>query len=981
MPQILTARRIPATLLAIALIASVASVVTAPSRPAHAANLPRGTVTILTDSDPQPLPGASEHHKFRVSCSTVSVVADGWYAALEATGTYRGTLVFFSGGGGNFYWSAEKKGAGFLVDQLRADGFRILQVRWAKAWEDASPGESAGAGVGCRPASITEFLHDTEYDPAVPPGQAPGICGFCIAGPSGGSAQVAYALSHYELDSKLDGVFPLSGPTHAAITKGCTAERRWVQYRYDGVSTRRIDGPFGYVEASGPFARANGPCKNRIESWAPEWDAAAIDLGGGDYHHPATRVHLLIGQMDKVLRAHANDYRQALGAGGSPWVGYELVPGMGHGITEFTDGTPLAQTTKVEEFPGLWRLRNDFLLTDPAVLPACNNGFDDDGDGGIDLADTGCTAAADASELGTGVCDNGLDEDGDGRYDYSSDDFGDAGCESTADPSEQVPFGTTNLQCDDGVDNDGDGRIDFPADPGCTDPGDKFPSGNSEKQSGGGEAPIICDDGIDNDNDGFTDFLIAGGGDPDCASPEGTSETATVSISDWTDSEGGTAAFEIGMSSPAASNVTVQYSTTAGTATAPADFTAKTANVTILAGSMGPVTATVDVIEDQLDEADETFTVNLSIVSGPAGIGDGSAVGTILDDDPEPVLSVTGQSASEAASGGQIHFTVTLAPASGKTVTVSYATANGTAQAPGDYTATSGLLSFTAGQTGKTVAVPIVNDTAVEPDETFTLSLSSPNGATIGQGTATGTITNDDSTGGGGVTITITDKTVTEPDTGQTVSARFTVKLSQSSTQTVTVTFATAPGTATAGSDYKHKTGTITFSPGVTKKTVAIKVLGDVAVEPDETFFIDLSAAVNATILDPQGLGTIVNDDPTPDTGESGITISDRTVTERDDGEKGKARFTVSLASASSETITVDVATAPGTATAGAAGDYLSKSITLTFSPGQLTKQVAVTVLGDGLDEPDETFFVNLSNPVGATITDGQGLGTIVDND
>jgi hypothetical protein len=844
-----------------ALLTSVLSVVTAPSRPAHAANLPRGTVTILTDSDPQPLPGASEHHKFQVSCSTVSVVADGWYAALEPIGTYRGTLVFFSGGGGNFYWSKEKKGAEILLERLRSDGFRILQVRWALAWENASPGEPAGAGVACRPASIVEYLHDNEY-PVPPPPAVPGICGFCIAGPSGGSAQVGYTLSHYSLDSKLDGVFPLSGPTHAAIAKGCTSERRWLQYRYDGGSIKRLDGPFGYTQASGPFAEANGPCRNALDSWVPEWEAASIDIGGGDYQHPATRVHILMGALDKTLRAHGNDYLRALGAGGSPWVGYELVPGMGHGISEFTDGRPLDEATELEHFPALTRLRNDFLLTDPTKLPACNNGFDDDGDGGIDLADGGCADAVDATEIGTAVCDNGVDEDADGRYDFSSDEFGDEGCASTADDNEK---GTASQHCDDGIDNDGDGRTDFPADPGCSEPGDESPGGNGEKHPAGAQKPIVCDDGVDNDGDGKTDYLASGLGDPDCASPEGTSETATVSfLSDWTDSEGGAAAFQIGMSSPASSDVTVQYSTTAGTATAPADFTAKTATVTIPTGSAGPVTATVDVVEDPLDEADETFTVNLSIVSGPAGIGigDGSAVGTILDDDAEPVVSVTGQSASEAVSGGQLQFTVTLAPASGRTVTVSYATSNGTAQAPGDYTTTSGVLTFTPGQTSQTVGVPIVNDTAVEPDESFTLSLSSPNGATIGQGTATGTITNDD-TGGGGVTISITDKSVIEPDTGQNVAARFTVSLSATSTQTVTVRFTTAPGTAVAGTggDYKHKTQVITFNPGVKNKTVAITVLGDVAVEPNETFFVNLTEPVNATILDPQGLGTIVNDD------------------------------------------------------------------------------------------------------------------------
>ena len=860
MRQLLTPRRLPATLLVIVLLAAGFSVVTAERRPALAATLPLGTVTPLPNPEPQPLPGASRHQKFRVDCSTVAVDHEGYYAVLDAIGTYRGTVLFFSGGGGNFYWSKGKPSAVYLVNRLREDGFRVLQVRWVGGpWEDASMGEQAGAGVACRPASIIKYLRDTEY-PA-PPSPVPGICGFCIAGPSGGSAQVSYALSHFGLDTALDGVFPLSGPTHAAIAKGCSPNRRWVQYRYDGISTRRIDGPFGFVGStgSGPFAAENGPCRNRIESWTPQWNAASIDIGGGDYVHPTTRVHVVMGQLDKVLRAHGNDYRRALEVAGSPWVGYELVPGMGHGITEYNPG---GGTSTLEDYPGLLRLWNGLRLTDPTKLPACNNGHDDDGDGAVDLADTsGCTDALDASELGTAVCDDGVDQDGDGRLDHTADDFGDLGCASTADADEQDP----SLQCDDGLDNDGDGRTDFPADPACVSPADQSPLANPEKQiTVADEVAIICDDGVDNDGDGRTDYLANGLGDPDCLSPEGTSEFPTVSIADPLDEfaeGGGSANFAVVLSSPVGTAVVVSYSTANGTAIAPGDYSATTASLTFPANSTGPLTASVPLQEDQLDEADETFSVNLSIVSGPADVGDGSATATIQDDDSEPSLSVSGQTVSEGAPAGFVRFTVTLTPASGRTVSVSYSTANGTALAPADYTAQAGVLTFTEGQTTKTVDVPVVNDTTVEPSETFTLSLNGPTGATIAPpGSATGTITNDD-VPGGLPTITISDKTVLEPDTGGTVAARFTVTLSTTSSQTVTVTFTTANGTALSGSDYKAKNGTITFTPGQKSKTVSITVMGDVADEPNETFFVNLTNPVNATIADAQGVGTITNDD------------------------------------------------------------------------------------------------------------------------
>jgi hypothetical protein len=112
---------------------------------------------------------------------------------------------------------------------------------------------------------------------------------------------------------------------------------------------------------------------------------------------------------------------------------------------------------------------------------------------------------------------------------------------------------------------------------------------------------------------------------------------------------------------------------------------------------------------------------------------------------PKPSVSVANVSQSEGDSGSQpAAFTVSLSKASPLRVTVAYTTADGTANAGTDYTATSGTLAFAPGQTSQTVAVPVVGDTAFEPDETFTLTLSNPVNATLATATATGTITNND---------------------------------------------------------------------------------------------------------------------------------------------------------------------------------------------------------------------------------------------
>ena len=230
--------------------------------------------------------------------------------------------------------------------------------------------------------------------------------------------------------------------------------------------------------------------------------------------------------------------------------------------------------------------------------------------------------------------------------------------------------------------------------------------------------------------------------------------------------------------------------------------------------------------------------------------------------------------------------------------------------------------------------------------------------------------------GGGTPTIAISDASVTEGNKGST-TAMFTVTLSASSTSTVTVAYATANGTAIAGSDYTSASGTLSFAPGQTTMTVAVPVTGDRVDEPDETFTVNLSGPVNGTISDGLGVGTIVDDDAGGGTTPT-IAITDASVVE---GNKGSmtATFTVSLSVSSTSTVTVAFATANGTALAGS--DYTAASGTLTFAPGQTTMTISLVVTGDRVDEPDETFMVNLSGPTNGTISDGVGVGTIVDND
>src|SRR6185369_12194055 len=192
--------------------------------------------------------------------------------------------------------------------------------------------------------------------------------------------------------------------------------------------------------------------------------------------------------------------------------------------------------------------------------------------------------------------------------------------------------------------------------------------------------------------------------------------------------------------------------------------------------------------------------------------------------------------------------------------------------------------------------------------------------------------------------------------------------------ETVRVNYSLVNETATRGADFANLSSRLVFAPGETTKTISVPVFGDILDEADETFLLRLASASGATILDGEGRGTILDNDPLPS-----ISINDIS-----NNEANLLRnFTITLSAVSGRDVKVDFATANGTATAGVSGtdDYFATSGTLTIPAGQSSGQISVQVFDDGTFEPDETYFVNLSNPVNATISDAQGQSTIVNND
>jgi hypothetical protein len=341
---------------------------------------------------------------------------------------------------------------------------------------------------------------------------------------------------------------------------------------------------------------------------------------------------------------------------------------------------------------------------------------------------------------------------------------------------------------------------------------------------------------------------------------EDNDPSPSISIADVTTVEGNSGlvpcSITVTLSAPSGKTVTVNYRTQDITAVEESDYVPVASGGLSFAPGETSKTITIYLLGDNTDEIDETFLVSLSNPINVT-ISDGTGIATIDDDDGFG-LSISDITVVEGNSDDvNAVFTVSMAQPSAQTVSVHYATQDGSATIAGnDYIAASGSVTFSVGSTTQAITITVQGDISDEIDETFSVVLSSPVDAFIQSGTGTGTIDDDD-----GPEISISDASIAEGNSG-TVSIIFTFTLSAPSPQTVTVNFATSDGTATAGSgDYDAASGTLTFDPYETQKTITITVHGDTLFEADENFLVVLSAAVDASILDGQGIAMIYNED------------------------------------------------------------------------------------------------------------------------
>ncbi|MFZ2755066.1 MAG: Calx-beta domain-containing protein, partial [Lysobacteraceae bacterium] len=421
--------------------------------------------------------------------------------------------------------------------------------------------------------------------------------------------------------------------------------------------------------------------------------------------------------------------------------------------------------------------------------------------------------------------------------------------------------------------------------------------------------------------------------------------TATITVSPAAVAEDGAPnlVYTVNLNQASFTALSINY-TVGGTATNGTDYATITSPLVIPAGSTTG-TVTVNPTADATIEADETVILTLAAGTGYTVGAPASATGTILNDDL-PDLTINDVTASEGNAGTtNFTFTVSLsAPAGPGGVTFDIATANGSATAGVDYVANS-LTGQTipAGSSTYTFTVLVNGDALNEPTETFFVNVTNVTNAVVADGQGVGTITNDDPL----PSLSINDVTVVEGNAG-TVNAVFTVTLSAASGQTVGVNYATADGTATQPADYTSTTGALTFTPGQTTQTITVPVIGETVPEANETFFVNLSGATNATIADNQGLGTITNDDVpvtvNPATLPDGAVAAAYSQTTTASGGAGPYTFTVTAGS-----LPAGVTLSPGGALSGTptAGGSFNFTITATDSspfPGPFAGSRAYTI-------------------------------------
>ena len=352
------------------------------------------------------------------------------------------------------------------------------------------------------------------------------------------------------------------------------------------------------------------------------------------------------------------------------------------------------------------------------------------------------------------------------------------------------------------------------------------------------------------------------------------------------------------------------------------------------------------VVDDLIDEPDESLNLSLSSIQGGALAGAiPNATITIVDNDVPPTINSGAPPQGTTRVPYSHTFTATGVPAA-----MAFNLQSGSLP-PGLFLQSSGVLSGTPTTAGTFTNIVISASNGVAPAGTQSVSIVILSGGTLQFSSSTFSVAENAGT------------------------ALITVERAGGSAGTTAVNYSTSPGSASANGDFTTTSGTLTFGPGETSKTFTVAITNDTTDEADETINMGLSSVTGTGSLGTPSLAslTILDDDPPPS-----LAINDVTVVEGNAGTRSVS-FTITSSAPSALNITVNVTAVDGTATMGS--DYSAPLPTATINAGTTSRSVSVLILSDAVSEPDETLFINISNPQNATITRPQGKAIIINDD
>ncbi|MCU7933390.1 MAG: hypothetical protein KZQ99_00735 [Candidatus Thiodiazotropha sp. (ex Dulcina madagascariensis)] len=409
----------------------------------------------------------------------------------------------------------------------------------------------------------------------------------------------------------------------------------------------------------------------------------------------------------------------------------------------------------------------------------------------------------------------------------------------------------------------------------------------------------------------------------------------------------------------------IDYATNDGTASAGNDYTAASGTLSFIDGQISS-SFSVDISDDALQEGAEAILISLS---NPVSVtlGDQSfAVITIQDNEPIPSagsVQFSGSAFTVTEGASEILVPVTRISGSSGAVSVVCGTADSSALAGSDYTATQSTISFADGEMVQHCRIPILNDSSYENDEMLIVNLGTPSGgAVLGfPSMAVVTLKNDDPVpAAGSLQFSLLEYAQTESGGAASIS----VSRSGGASGAVSINYATSDSSATSGQDYSAASGTLNFADGVASAAFQITVLDDSTYEGDERVSLTLSNPSGGAVL---GAATDANltiddDESAPASGIFAFSQSEYSADEFD----GSVSVEVARQSGSQGVAMVNYTTGDGTATAG--GDYEVAGGTLLFADGEVSKSFQVTLIDDALYEGAETINLTLSNAFGAIL-------------